>query len=400
MIKPSNTPPIELQLSRDLVKTIKRGHAWVYADALRRLPKASPGSQAVLLDNRGGRKIARGYYEPASPIAFRACTTQPEDKLTHSWAEKQLEQALALRKLIGFEEQQTTAYRLFNGEGDGLPGLVCDIYAGHAVLATDGEGANQFWDAPAIARWLNQRLGIESVLLKSRSTQGKSISPVFGSTPEEPVDFTENGVKFSADLLHGQKTGFYLDQRDNRHRIRQLARGKRVLNVFGYTGGFSVYAGLGGAAEVTTADQAQPALEAAEAHWVQNGMDPAQHHTAPGDAFEFLKTAVKQNQQWDLVILDPPSFAPSEAALPQAKQAYTRLIEMGAKLTSSGGLLAAASCSSHVDRAMFLQIIEQSISQARRKATLLGIHGQPADHPAPLVMSELSYLKFVLLRLD
>jgi 23S rRNA (cytosine1962-C5)-methyltransferase len=400
MINPSNNPPIKLQLSRDLVKTIKRGHAWVYAEALRKLPDASPGSPAVLLDNRGGREIARGYYDPTSPIAFRVCTTNPAVRINRAWAENQFLAAAALRNSMQFEAQQTNAYRLFNGEGDGLPGLVCDLYADHAVIATDGSGADNFWDAPQIAGWLNQQLGIKNVLLKSRSAEGKTITSVFGQAPQRPVEFVENGVDFSADLLHGQKTGFYLDQRDNRQRIRQLAMQKHVLNVFAYTGGFSVYAGLGGALEVTTIDQAEPALKAAKEHWRINGLDPKQHHVEGEDAFEYLKNAANQNLQWDLVILDPPSFAPSEAALPQARQAYTRLIELGAKLTTPGGMLAAASCSSHVDRAAFLQIIEQSISQARRKATLLGIHGQPADHPAPLVMPELSYLKFVLLSLD
>ena len=400
MIKTSNSSPIRLQLSRDLVKTIKRGHAWVYADALRKLPNAAPGSPAILLDNRGGREIAKGYYDPNSPIAFRVCTTQSDQQLSSDWARQQFEEAAELRAMMHFSKQLTNAYRLFNGEGDGLPGLVCDLYADHAVITTDGPAANGFWDTPEIARWLNQQLKMQTVLLKTRSAEGKAITPVFGTAPQRPIEFTENGVKLTADLLHGQKTGFYLDQRVNRLFIQQLAEGKKVLNVFGYTGGFSVYAGLGGALDVTTVDQAQPALDAAEEHWRMNGLDLDQHHSAAGDAFDYLKSAAKQNKKWDLVILDPPSFAPSEAALPQARQAYTRLIELGAKVTTPGGMLAAASCSSHVDREMFIQIIEQSISQARRKATLLGIHGQPADHPAPLVMPELNYLKFVLLRLE
>jgi 23S rRNA (cytosine1962-C5)-methyltransferase len=400
VIKPKTSNPIKLQLARNLVKTVKRGHAWVYADALRQLPKAAPGSPAVLFDNRGGRAIARGYYDPESPIAFRVCTTNPDEELDRTWAENRMETALSLREAFDFPGQQTSAYRLFNGEGDGLPGLVCDVYSQYAVLATDGPGADQFWDAPMIAHWLNQQLDIQGVLLKSRGTQGKSTVPVFGQAPQAAVPFTENGINFSADLFEGQKTGFYLDQRDNRSRTRRLASGKRVLNVFGYTGGFSVYAGLGGAAYVTTVDQAAPALASADLHWQMNALASELHIAVCDDAFEFLKSAGEQRRSWDLVIMDPPSFAPSQAALPQARQAYTRLIEMGARVTVPGGLLATASCSSHVDQAMFLEIIEQSISQARRKATVLGIHGQPADHPAPLVMPELRYLKFVLLSLD
>jgi 23S rRNA (cytosine1962-C5)-methyltransferase len=311
-----------------------------------------------------------------------------------------MEKAVRLRESLGFDKHQTNAYRLFNGEGDGLPGLVCDVYAETAVLSTDGPGPEAFWDTAAIAAWLNQRLGIQSVLHKSRTAKGKMIATIFGKTPEMPVAFTENGVRFTADLLEGQKTGFYLDQRDNRALIGQLANGKEVLNLFGYTGGFSVYAGLGGAAKVSTVDQAAPALASAETHWQLNGLAPGQHNTVCDDAFGYLEASVKHGKGWDLVILDPPSFAPSQAALSKARQAYTWLIELGARVTRPGGLLAPASCSSHVDQAMFLEIIENSISQARRKATVVGIYGQPGDHPAPLVMPELRYLKFVILSLD
>jgi 23S rRNA (cytosine1962-C5)-methyltransferase len=400
MVNPKNIKPINLQLSRDLVKIIKRGHAWVYADALRELPKSTPGTPGVLRDNRGGRSIAQGFYDPSSPIAFRVCTTNPDQKPDTNWAKGQMSKALALRNSLNFPEQKTNAYRLFNGEGDGLPGLVCDIYADHAVLATDGPGADNFWNPREIAEWLNQQLDIQSVLLKRRTTGGKTISPIFGSAPKAPIVFRENDINFTADLLEGQKTGFYLDQRDNRSRIRGIAAGKTVLNVFGYTGGFSVYAGLGGAEKAITVDQATPALESADLHWQMNGLAPENHTSICEDAFEYLKTSQKQHATWEIVILDPPSFAPSEATLAQARKAYTRLIELGARATKSGGMLAAASCSSHVDQNLFLEIIEHSISQARRKATIVGIHGQPPDHPAPLVMPELRYLKFVLIRLD
>ena len=161
-----------------------------------------------------------------------------------------------------------------------------------------------------------------------------------------------------------------------------------------------MYAGKGGAAQVTTLDQSSPALDAANSHWEMNQLDPATHLTVSDDAFSYLETAAKQGHQWDLVILDPPSFASSEASVPQAVKAYTRLIALGARVTSPNGLLAAASCSSHIPQDLFLEIIENAISEARRKAAIHGIHGQPMDHPAPLVMPELRYLKFVLMQLD
>ncbi len=389
---------IKLQLSRDLVRSIKRGHAWVYSNALRDHPKAQPGAQAVLSDNRGGKEIARGYYDPKGPIALRICTTDPSEKLNDDWAKRRMHHALALRKDL-FDET-TTGYRLFNGEGDGLPGLVCDIYDHSAVIKLDGNASDQFWDLQGISEWLNNHLGVRVVYKRPLSREDKHGEVVFGNLPEGPVPFYENGIKFTADLVKGQKTGFYLDQRDNRERIRKFAQGRSVLNMFGYTGGFSVYAGLGKADHVTTVDSAKPALEVAEDHWNLNQLNPLLHHIIQADAFEFLKSANKQDYRWDMVIIDPPSFAPSESAVPGAIAAYEKLIRAGAKSTSRGGLLAASSCSSHVTQAAFLGACENGISKAKRKSTVIGIYGLPSDHPTPLVMPELRYLKFVLMQLD
>jgi 23S rRNA (cytosine1962-C5)-methyltransferase len=173
-----------------------------------------------------------------------------------------------------------------------------------------------------------------------------------------------------------------------------------VLNLFGYTGGFSVYAGLGKADHVTTVDMAGPALEVAGHHWHLNGLPAACHKGVEADAFEFLKRASQKKERWELVIVDPPSFASTKKAVPRALSAYRRLIAAGAAVTGPEGLLAAASCSSHVRLEAFLGACEEGISKARRRATLLGVYGQPADHPAPLVLPEFRYLKFVLMRVE
>jgi 23S rRNA (cytosine1962-C5)-methyltransferase len=207
-------------------------------------------------------------------------------------------------------------------------------------------------------------------------------------------------VRFTVDVARGQKTGFFLDQRDNRQKMRALAGGRRVLNVFGYTGGFSVCTGLGGAGHVTTVDMAAPALEAARQHWQLNGLPPAAHETVSADAFQFLAEAAQQRKNWDLVIVDPPSFAASKAAVPQALAAYQKLIAGAAAVTAPGAFLAAASCSSHVGFEAFLSACQEGFSVARRGATVLHIGGQPADHPPPLALPEFRYLKFVLLRVE
>jgi len=398
LIRAANRKPIKLQLRRDLVRSIKRGHSWVYADALRELPPAKPGAAAILLDNRGGREIARGFYDPKGAMALRICTTQRGEALTDAWAAARMQRAVSLRQNLF--DADTTAYRLFNGEGDGLPGLICDIYADAAVLKLDGEAADAFWHTEGIAAWLADELGLRLVYQRERGGGGQRGRALFGPEPDSSVNFLEHGIEFTADLIHGQKTGFFLDQRENRRRTGKYVSGKRVLNLFGYTGGFSVYAGLAGAAHVTTVDSARPALDVSEIHWSLNNLPPEGHTAVYADAFEFLDAAQTDKKMWDVTILDPPSFAPSKKALPQALQAYKKLIAAAASATNPNGILAAGSCSSHVTLGDFMSAIEEGISAVKRTATTLGIYSQPADHPVPLAMPEFRYLKFVILRVD
>lgn len=393
--------PLKLRLARNLVRSIKRGHPWVFAEALRDLPAARPGAWAVLLDNKkNGREIAQGFYDPNSPLAFRACTLNQSEIPDDRWAAECLNRALALRRML-FDDL-TTGFRLLNGEGDGLPGLVCDVYGDTAVIQLDGPGPEGFWHAAGVGQWVAQTLSLGCVVRRPQSRDDGSAGQILiGPNPAAAVSFTENGLLFTADVIYGQKTGFFLDQRDNRQRIRKLAAGRRVLNVFGYTGGFSVYAGVGGAGHVTTVDLAAPALEVAAAHWQRNGLLPGAHHTIAADAFEFLEQAARPRQApWDLVIIDPPSFASAKQAVPKAVAAYQKLVALGAAVTAPNGLLAAASCSSRVGLEAFLNACEEGISKARRRATILGVHGQPADHPTPLAFSEFRYLKFVLMRVE
>lgn len=404
LITDSNESPVALRLNRDLVRVIKRGNAWVFRDSLRDCPAAPAGAQAILLDSKRGRVIARGFYDSDGPIAFRACDVdQPEQPLDDDWADRTLHRAWQLRRRLFLDQVQadsrTTAFRLFSGEGDGLPGLVVDLYDRTAVLKLDGVAPGGFWDVDGLGEWLASRVAVRSLVERMRD---RDLEPRlrFGSHPDRAIEFFENGLRFSADVWHGQKTGFFLDQRDNRRTIQGLAHGLRVLNLFGYTGGFSVYAGVGGAAHVTTVDVAAPAIAAARLHWQWNGISDDRHSGVDTDAFEFLTAAHRRNEQWGLVISDPPSFAPSQAAVPRALSAYHRLAADGAAVTSRHGLLALASCSSHVDLPAFMKTIEEGISAARRRGTVLTINGLPPDHPTPLAMPELRYLKFVVLRVS
>lgn len=369
----------------------------MFADALRDLPPAEPGTPAMLLDNTRGRPIAVGYYDPSSGVAFRACRVDEPLRLNDEWAEARLRQAWDLRQKLF--DAATTGYRVFNGEGDGLPGLVCDRYDDVAVLKLDGPAASAFWDIDEISEWLVKNLSVAAVV-ERRKQRGREGRWLVGGPRADSVTFREHGVKFSADVINGQKTGFFLDQRENRLTMRRLCANAKVLNVFSYTGGFSVSAGVGGAKHVTSVDSAEPAIEDANANWRLNELPADRHAGIAADAFEFLDDARTNRRKWDVVIIDPPAFAPSQASVSRAVAAYRKLAFNGATVTDRGGLLALASCSSHVDEATFLDACEEGISEARRRATLLSIHSQPADHPTPLAMPEFRYLKFVLMRVE
>jgi 23S rRNA (cytosine1962-C5)-methyltransferase len=386
--------PIKLSLVRDRTRTLKQGYPWIYRDWLKELPPAAAGTRALVRD-KDGSLLAFGMYDPVGPLAVRVCALERE-RLDDALILAKLDSALSLRRTL-FDET-TNGFRLLNGEGDGVPGLTCDVYAGHAVLKLDGDAPAAFWNVEAIADWLGERLAISDVFLKNRSTAKTRGRAVRGAVPERPVQFVENGKRFQADLVHGQKTGFFFDQRDNRARIGALAEGRSVLNLFAYTGGFSVYAGAAGAGEVTSVDLAKPASDEAQRNWLLNGLPPSRHHATTMDAFRFLEDARAAKRTWELVIVDPPSFAPAERHVEKALASYQTLFAAALQVLAPGGIAALSSCSSHVPLPTFLELTQAAVSRARRRAVVLGVYGQPADHPFPLACAELQYLKFVLLQ--
>lgn len=388
--------PLRIQLNKDLVRNIKRGHAWLFSNAIETV-QGPAGSVGILIDRKTDDRLASGIYDPDHPLPLRICRTEHPFSLDDEWMHQTLSRALSLRS--DYFDENTTGYRLVAGEGDGLPGLIVDRYDSTAVLKLDSGGPEAFYQPQGIADWLTSHLPIERVVQRFRQ-RGRAGEVLQGSFPEEPIPFLENRNRFSADVIHGQKTGFFLDQRDNRQLIQRLARHKTVLNLFSFNGGFSVAAGQGGAQSVISVDIAPAAIEAANAHWQANNLNTSLHTGHTEDCFQFLEQATRAKQCWDIVICDPPSFAPSENARPQALAAYARLAQLASKVTKPGGLLALASCSSHVDHDTFLANSFDALGRARRKATLLADRGLPIDHPTPLAMPELRYLKFLLFRLN
>jgi 23S rRNA (cytosine1962-C5)-methyltransferase len=389
-------------LTRDLRRDLRRGHPWVFADAVR-LPEGLTAGEVVTVRGKDGRPIGKGYADPGGPLAVRILTTESAAGGARALSDllaARLDRALALRQsLFGGPAANITGYRVINGEGDGLPGLVVDRYGDVLVVKPDGPIAEAFWDLETVARALGARTGVANIYLRTRSRGGAEGRTLLGEVPDL-VSFQEGPARFSADVVHGQKTGFFLDQREHRLRIGAMARGRRVLNAFGYTGGFSVHAGLGGALEVATVDQAGPAIAHAKQQWRDNGLPKDRHEGIAADAFAFLESAAAAGRRWDLIVLDPPAFAPSRKQAPQALAAYKKMVAFGAAVAAPDALVLVASCSAHVSLGELTGVIEEGVAEVKKKADVICFGGQPPDHPYPLACPELAYLKAVYLRLS
>jgi 23S rRNA (cytosine1962-C5)-methyltransferase len=384
----SKRPPAVV-LKKDLARSIRQGHPWLYRDALT-APGGLKHGALVEVQTKDKRPIARGFWDDRSPIAVRILESGgPGHKFTDADAlvAERLRSALD-RRLDHLDLASTNAFRWVHGEGDLLPGVHVDFYADTAVVRFDGDGARAFYkpfdDRLRLAA--EGRLPLLTVLDRASRESG----------PDDERQVIENGVHFIVDLAHGQKGGLFLDQRENRQRVAQRARGKSVLNLFGYTGGFAVHAAVAGARRTDTVDIAKPAIEAARRNFELNQLRLSDHGFHAVDAFDFLTAAIERGDRWDVVISDPPSFAQKKEAVSAAKNAYKRLHRLAASVTTSGGLLCAASCSSHLPRNDFLETISSGVRQAGRRWEPQSFHGAAFDHPSLAAFPEGDYLKFAI----
>lgn len=385
------TSLLAARLRKPLERALRSGHPWVFRDAIEAFA-AAPGTPVRVLD-RQGRFLATGVAD-AGPIAVRVFSLRDE-AIDRALFTRRIARAFALRARV--VPEQTDAYRLLHGEGDALPGFVCDRYGSCAVLKLDGEAAPALADpftaclTPALAT-----LGVESLIVRTSRKQADSCELVWGAAPARERVVQEHGMRLWTNLYEGQKTGLFLDHRETRRRVRRLAGGLSVLNLYGYTGGFSVAAGLGGARNVTTVDLAKPALALAERSFVDNGLDGRVHTCVADDAVAFLTAAAKRGERYQLVIADPPNFAPRKTAVENAQKAYEALHSAALAVLEPDGLYLAASCSSHVDRALFEESLRRGAAHQRRVLQVLERSGAPADHPRLLAFPEGDYLKVAL----
>ena len=401
--KPTSTPRLRLRVTAAAETILRGGHPWLFAGSIHEQNRdGRPGELAVIYD-RKDRFLAIGLYDPESPLRVRVLHAGKPVTIDENWWRENL--ARAIRRRDGLFADQTDGFRWINGESDGWPGLVLDRYAGTLVLKIyTAAWLPRLGDITTlIQEWLKpQRL----ILRLSRNLQettrknfqfsdGQLLS---GDKLEGFPVFLETGLRFEADVVRGQKTGFFLDQRENRRRVELLAPGRDVLNAFSFSGGFSLYAARGGAKSVTDLDISAHALESAKRNFTLNQSEtkvaPCRHETVQTDAFAWLEQNLVP--KFDLVILDPPSLARREAERSGAIQAYGKLAANGIRALRPGGILVAASCSAHVSEAEFFDAVRRAARNSGRPFKELETSAHPADHPA--TFAEAHYLKCIYLK--
>jgi len=386
---------LTVYLKKDREAPVLRGHPWIFSGAVE---SVEGDSEAVGVANVFDCKknwIARGLYNPKSQIRVRLLTWR-EETIDRDFFPRRIAQALALRQ--DFLSTTTSAYRLINGEGDFLPGLIVDRYADFLVCQFFTAGLELFKDDIIAA--LSALESVHGIFEKSEGrvrdeeALGHFVGVVSGAEPPETIPIEENGYKFLVDVRRGQKTGFFLDQRDSRAFLATVARGRTFLDCFSYSGAFSVYAFGGGAKEVITIDSSRPALELAEKNLALNGF-PDGGELLKGDAFAYVKEC---GRTFDVIVLDPPSLAPKRSDVTAATGGYKFLNLHALKHLNPGGYLLTFSCSQHLSTDLFQKVVFGAAVDAGRKVSLVKRLGQPIDHPVSLHHPEGEYLKGLVLR--
>ena len=387
--------PLILKKGRE--KSLLRRHPWIFSGAV---DKASgKAGETLEVRSASGKVLARAAYSPKSQIRARVWTFDAGEQVDAAFFRHRVQKALALREALP-AAKHTNALRLINGESDGLPGLVVDRYADVLVAQFLAAGVEQWRDV--ILDVLTELSGCEAIFERSdaevRKLEGLEARVGFarGNRNATRCPIIEYGLNYRVDVEQGQKTGFFLDQRENRQRVRALAAGREVLDGFSYTGGFAINALAGGAKRITAVESSAPALEVAKENLAANPLDASRVEFVQADVFSRLRTLRDQNAKFDLIILDPPKFAPTAAQVKSAARAYKDINLWAIKLLSPGGLLATFSCSGAVPADLFQSIVAGAALDAGGDAKIIERFGAAADHPVALEFPEGDYLKGLL----
>jgi len=386
-------------------RALKQRHPWLFEGAIRKQSHdGNAGDLAVIFDEKR-RFLAIGLYDPSSPIRVKVLQHHEQTTINAEFFLDRIRTTTTLRAPL--LTQNTTGYRLIHGENDGLPGLIVDRYANTLVMKL----YSQAWipHLRAVIPALIATQQPEAIVLRlSRDLQQGDSSGlvdgqvIMGKLDDDTITFYENGLRFRANVLHGHKTGFFCDQRENRQRVRTLSAGRRVLDVFAYVGAFSLYAAAGGATSVTSLDISAPALALAQDHFRLNDDQPtiaqAQHKIIVDDAFDALRRLHEQDQTFDMLIIDPPSFAKRADEVARALKAYARLVEHSLPLLNDDGVFVMASCSSRISTGDFFGIIQRTAKRMGRPLHEIARTAHALDHPIRESFPEGAYLKCLFAR--
>jgi 23S rRNA (cytosine1962-C5)-methyltransferase len=388
-----------IQLKKGREKSLQRRHPWIFSGSIEKTMGKPGAGDTVAVKDSAGKTLALAAYSPKSQIRARVWTFDSAQEVDAAFFRFRLEKALALRESLA-ASRHTNALRLVHGESDGLPGLVVDRYADVLVVQFLAAGVER-WRDPILDA-LMELSGCAAIFERSdaevRGMEGLEPRTGFvrGNKNARRCPIIEYGLNFRVDVEEGQKTGFFLDQRENRRRVRELAAGRAVLDGFAYTGGFSVSALAGGAARVTAIESSAAALEVAKENLQANPLDSSLVAFHEGDVFAELRKLRDRNARFDLVVLDPPKFAPTAAQAKNAARAYKDINLLALKLLSPGGLLATFSCSGGVPAGLFQSIVAGAALDANVQAKIVERFGAAADHPVALEFPEGDYLKGLL----
>jgi 23S rRNA (cytosine1962-C5)-methyltransferase len=394
---PSVSYPI-VRLNKGRERSVLKGHPWIFSGAVapsQSLP-TQPG-EPVRISSCDGSLLGLGFYNPLSDIAIRVISKSADAKVDASFWRHRVRHAKSLRETV--IPRETDAFRLINAEGDGMPGLVVDQYGGILVLSIGTAGMDRCREelVHAIVEEIRPVSIIERSEGRSRKREGLTdrAGVLFGEVPAEPVGIRENGLRFMVDVLAGQKTGFFLDQRSNREIAGGISSGALVLNCFSYTGAFSVYCAAGGAKRVVSVDSSDQANQAALKNMQINGFSPEQHPVHSADVFRYLREGA---EPCDFIILDPPAFAKSRRELERAARGYKDINLSALLRLKTGGWLMTFSCSNAVDADLFGKIVLGAAADAKKKVQSVRLLDAGPDHPVLLGHTEGRYLKGLLLR--
>lgn len=387
----------EITLKKGRETSLLRGHPWVFSGAIAKIAGKPSDGEIVLAKDFSGRELGLGFFNSRTDIAFRLLTRDCRREIDADYWRERVKTAILLRQRM--MNAKTNAYRLINAEGDGFPGLIVDVYNDTLVMSVTTAGMEKQRQTilDALAPELKPAGIYEQSAGRSRNLEGleERRGYIYGEAPGGPVRITENGYFFDVDVIGGQKTGFFLDQRVNREKLGALSRGATVLNCFCYTGAFSVYCAAGGAQKVVSLDISKSACTAAAQHLLINGFSQQDHPVVDADVFDYLRNL---SENFDLIILDPPAFAKTKRDVDRASRGYKDINLQALRHLPPGGMLATFSCSNFIEEDLFYKIVSGAARDAHAEVQLLARLEAGPDHPQALGHPEGRYLKGLLLR--